>query len=294
MFLTIFTPAYNRRYRLNALYESLCRQTDKDFEWVIVDDGSTDDTESLVNEFIEENKLDIVFHRQENGGKHRAINKGVSMARGKMFFIVDSDDFLPDNSVERIRYYSEQIMDDDRFGGICGLKCLFNGKIVGTDTSLLPNPLDCSSLEYRFKYKVRGDRAEVFKLSVLKDYPFPEIEGEKFCTEALVFNRIAKNYLLRYFPENIYFCEYLPDGLSASSVRIRANNPKAAVLYYKELIKNDIGLIQKLKTAINYFRFRFCLSDKDYLRDNQIGVIWFIMMPFGFIFYLRDKFISKV
>ena len=122
MLVTIFTPTYNRAYRLTALYESLCSQTCKDFEWLIVDDGSSDNTEELVNGWINENKIDIRYIKQQNGGKHRAINNGVKNARGILFFIVDSDDILPDNSIDRVAVHYKMIEGKSEFGGLCGLK----------------------------------------------------------------------------------------------------------------------------------------------------------------------------
>ena len=109
MLITVFTPTYNRAHLLQMLYDSLCKQTFNDFEWLIVDDGSKDDTESVVNTFIAEDRLDIRYIKQSNGGKHRAINRGVAEANGDLFFIVDSDDYLSNNGLELIEYYYEQI-----------------------------------------------------------------------------------------------------------------------------------------------------------------------------------------
>ena len=106
--ITIFTPTYNRDYIIINLYKSLLIQTLKDFEWLIIDDGSTDNTELLVSSFIKDNKINIRYIKQQNGGKHRAINKALEEAKGELFFIVDSDDQLVDNAIERILYYFDQ------------------------------------------------------------------------------------------------------------------------------------------------------------------------------------------
>ena len=97
--ITVFTPTYNRAYMIDKLYDSLCLQTCKDFEWIVVDDGSVDNTEELIQNFIQENKIHIVYYKQKNQGKHIAINKGVELAKGELFFIVDSDDILPKDSL---------------------------------------------------------------------------------------------------------------------------------------------------------------------------------------------------
>jgi glycosyltransferase involved in cell wall biosynthesis len=121
MLITVFTPTYNRAKLLKRLYDSLCVQTFTDIEWLIIDDGSVDNTEKIVNGFIAENKIGIRYIKQRNGGKHRAINHGVREAKGELFFIVDSDDWLPEDSLETINKYYQGIKDDKSFAGISGL-----------------------------------------------------------------------------------------------------------------------------------------------------------------------------
>ena len=200
--ITVFTPAYNRAYIIGKLYESLCRQTFRDFEWLVVDDGSTDDTGTLVAKFIAEKKFPIRYFRQGNGGKHRAINRGVREAAGTLFFIVDSDDFLPNDALFRVSVRFDEIRGNNEFAGVCGLKCFLNGKRVGGDCDW--KILDCSCLEFRHRHKVRGDMAEVFRTSVMREFPFPEIVNERFCTEALVWNRGSKIQAALFLRENLH------------------------------------------------------------------------------------------
>lgn len=287
--VTVFTPTYNRAYILSKLYESLQKQTYKNFEWLIVDDGSTDETENLIKGFIDDGVIAINYIRQQNGGKHRAINRGVEEAKGELFFIVDSDDYLSEKALERIVYYLDPIRVDSDFVGVCGLKSYFSGEIVGGEKDF--EILDCSSIDFRLRHKIKGDMAEVFKTELLKLYPFPDIEGEKFCPEALVWNQIAQKHKFRYFNEKIYFCEYLPDGLTAKIVKMRMNSPKASLLYYSQLCKFKIPFIQKIKAAINYWRFSFNTNDVSMSdKISQIGFfISIISYPIGFAMYLRDK-----
>ncbi len=287
MMITVFTPTYNRAYIIYKLYQSLCQQSNLNFEWLIVDDGSTDDTGNLINSFISEDKIQIRYIKQNNGGKHRAINRGVQLAKGELFFIVDSDDQLPPTSIEQIIKYYSQIKSDLSFAGVCGLKYYFSGEKVGSE---LPYQiLDCNSLDFRYKYKAKGDMAEVFRTSVLKDFPFPEIKNEKFCPEALVWNRIATKYKFRYFNQNIYMCDYLPDGLTAKIVRLRMQSPLASLLCYSELYYMPIPFLQKLKAAINFWRFSFCTKDSFSHKIKQIGLVSLFMYPLGLLFYLKDK-----
>lgn len=284
--ITIFTPTYNRAYIIGKLYESLLTQTSKDFEWLIVDDGSTDDTEALIDSFIAERKINIRYVKQPNGGKHRAINHGVRLAKGELFFIVDSDDQLPSDSIAIVSDYYSQVSDDSSFAGVCGLRYYSTGVKIGGE--FIYDVLDCNSIDFRFKYKLTGDMGEVFRTSVLKEYPFPEIENEKFCPEALVWNRIALKYRLRYFNRNIYLCDYLPDGLTAKIVKLRMDSPLASMLYYSELYNMPIPIDQKLKAAINYWRFAFCLEKTMKYKLSIIGYKALFMYPFGLLFHLND------
>lgn len=284
--ITVFTPTYNRKYIIGKLYESLCSQTCQNFEWVIVDDGSTDGTKGLISSFISEQKIAIRYIKKTNGGKHRAINSGLQEARGELFFIVDSDDALASNAIERIIYHYSNVKDKSKFAGICGLKAHFSGEKISGEPNF--EVLDCSSLEFRFKHKMKGDMAEVFKTDILKKYPFPEIPREKFCPEALIWNRIASKYKLRYFNEKIYLCDYLPDGLTAKIVRIRMKSPEASKMYYSELYHTKIPYIQKVKAAINYWRFAFN-SFKSF-RENikPIGIFSILVIPISSLLYLND------
>ena len=260
--ITIFTPTYNRAYIIDKLYKSLCLQTNQHFEWLIVDDGSTDDTELLVQSFINEKKLLIRYFKQPNGGKHRAINKGVKEANGDFFFIVDSDDQLTVDAIEQVYVYSDSIKEEQSFAGVSGMRFYPSGERIGGDFNF--EVLDCSALEVRFKYSIKGDMSEIYKTDILRKYPFPEFENEKFCPEAVVWNRIACNYKLRYFNKKIYLCDYLNDGLTAKIVKIRMQSPNASMLCYSELTEMNIPSIQKIKSSINYWRFSFCsdLSDR--------------------------------
>ena len=200
MIFTIFTPTYNRAYLLSKLYESLKSQSFKDFEWLIVDDGSTDGTRDMVDGWTNEGLLNIRYYYQENGGKHRAINKGVPLASGEWFFIVDSDDYLPDNSLEIANKWMKSVENNESFAGVSGMRRI-NGNVPKVNFEVL----DLSPL--RINEYIRVDKAEIFKTAILKKYPFPDIPGEKFCAEGLIWSRIGLRYKLRYFNEVIYFCE---------------------------------------------------------------------------------------
>lgn len=282
--VTVFTPAYNRAYTLERLYQSLCQQTSSDFEWLIIDDGSTDETEQLVQRFVREERIPIVYSKVENGGKHRAINRGVQMARGELFFIVDSDDWLMSDAIEVINRRFSEIASNNDFCGVCGLRCYPDGTRIGGECDF--GVLDCTAIDFRFRHRVKGDMAEVIKTDILKKYPFPEIENEKFCPEALVWNRLAMKYKFRYFYTKIYVCEYLPDGLTAGIVRVRRNSPVASMMYYSELYRLKIDLKTTVKAAINFWRFAQKPRRGSY---RMWGLLSLASLPLGKLMRLNDS-----
>ena len=283
MLITVFTPTYNRAHLLPRLFESLQRQTFQDFEWLVVDDGSTDGTENLPFFKEEHEGFPIRYIRQENGGKHRAINRGIKEAKGELFLILDSDDSLPEVSLERIAFYYQQIKDNFSFGGVCGYMAHHDGTVIGHGNDALL--LDVNTLELRYKYHVQGDMCEVFRTSVLKEFSFPEIDRERFCPEALVWNRIAQKYRLHVFHEVVYFRDYLDGGLSDKIVRIRMESPVASMMTYAEMLGYDIPLREKVKSAINYWRFRLCSKAQN---KPQIPWYWHWTMPLGWLMHWRD------
>ncbi len=226
-----------------------------DFEWIIVDDGSTDNTEEMVNRIIERHgKFPIRYIKTVNGGKHRAINRGVQEARGELFFIVDSDDYLLSEALEKINEVEQSIPCEEkkRFAGVCGLKGFSENKVVGS--TFEGKYLDINTLE-RESHGIHGDKAEVFYTDIIKQYPFPEFENEKFLTECVVWDKIASDgYKMRFFNEIIYICNYLEDGLSAKYDRLLRDNPIGYGRYLSQRIKyGKITGINKWNKYLEYY-----------------------------------------
>lgn len=285
--LTIFTPTYNRAYILPRLYESLVAQTCRDFEWIVADDCSTDDTEELLNHWAAEGRIDIrCFRMAQNSGKHAAINQGVAEARASWFFIVDSDDHLTEDAVEWALKRIGQADDEPEIGGISGTRMHLDGTRIGSPKSF--NDIECLPTELTLKYGITGDMAEIWRTDVLRSLPFPVYKGEKFCPEALIWFRIADRGLrVRYYCYPIYVCEYLGDGLTASIVRQRARSPKASALFYSEMAhRPNISPAQHIKAAINFWRFArgpICS------RTLQIGALGLPLLPLGLLMRLHDR-----
>lgn len=280
--ITIFTPTYNRAYIIHNLYESLCRQTCKDFEWLIVDDGSTDNTRDLIQLFQKGNKINIRYIYKDNGGKHTAINRGVEAAKGELFFIVDSDDYTTDDAVEWIIKTAKPILNDNRFAGISGLRITPNGEKIGGGEDF--GVIDADALAIRYHHHVSGDLAEVYKTSILQQYPFPEIPGERFCSEGLIWARIAQKYILRYVYKGIYICEYLNDGLTYNRVKCRRESPTYSMLLYSEGVNNNlIPIKERLKYAILFWRYSELSKCSFITKCNQIGWKYVFLYPIGIL-----------
>lgn len=222
--ITIMTPTYNRAYILGNLYASLKKQTSVFKEWLIVDDGSTDNTKELVEKWQKEcNRFPIIYVYQDNGGKHRALNKGVHFANGKYIFVVDSDDTLTPNAIEISEQYIGMIDREEKFAGVCGLR----GHTP--DVSMVKYPKKAPYFDGTGKEICRigmtGDKAEIVRTDLLKKYPFPEFEGENFLTEGAFWLRLSQEgYKLRVFPRIIYLCRYREDGLTRNLGSLIVNN----------------------------------------------------------------------
>ena len=258
MKLTICTPTYNRGYILPELYNSLKKQTSMLFEWLIIDDGSTDNTDEIISSWISnENKFSIRYYKKENGGKCSAINYGIDLAQGELFLVIDSDDTVTPDAVENIIALEKTIVNKNKF---CGVS--FN---LGLSASQTPNKLftetykDATLLERYSEFD--GERAFAFYTEVHKKYKYPVFDNEKFMTEAVVWNRIANDgYKMRFANDIICIYEYRDDGLTKAGNSIFINNPHGYGLWLKEKdIFMNKSFSDKLKT---YYSFVCELKDK--------------------------------
>lgn len=286
-FITILTPTYNRASLLPRLFDSLLRQTSKDFEWIVVDDGSTDDTREVVANLKE--KCDGAFPMgyvyKANGGKHMAINIGAERARGELLFIADSDDLLTDDALETVANSWHDISDDKSFAGIAGLDITMDTReVIGS--GLPQEHIDCNAIDIRYRHHVTGDMKEVFRTEVLREFPFPEFAGERFCPEQLVWFRMARRYRLRYINKPIYIADYQPDGITAGITRARMRNPSASMLTYAELTECPVPFLVKVKAAINFWRFWHCRTATSVV--PRVALRWHWLRPLGWMMHVRD------
>lgn len=256
--ITVFTPTYNRAYIIEKLYNSLKRQNYVDFEWLVVDDGSSDNTEDLFKIWRNENNpFTIRYYKTENGGKHRAINVGLDLADGEIFFTVDSDDELTNDALFKINQWFEQIADNDEIQGIVANRGYSESETINNyflEDYMDAYLSDMHKLVENGKNVLDGERAIAFYTDFHKKYKFPEFDGEKFMTEAVVYNRMSHdNYKMRFFNDIIWIYEYHSDGLTKAGTKLFINNPKGYGLWIKE--KNKFEKNSLLRTFITKYQF---------------------------------------
>ncbi len=289
MKFTIFTPTYNRAYTLPKLYYSLVKQTFKDFEWLIVDDGSTDDTRNLVEGWIKEGVVKIRYINKKNSGKQRSYNIGIKSAFGELFICIDSDDQYTEDALEKILYYWNEIEDKNKYAGLGYLSIYSNGELIG---SQFPGDIfDSNHFDIYFKHGVRGDKGLMFKTSVLRRFYFPEIEGERFITEATLYNRISREYKIRYLNERLEIKDYYPDGLTAKYREIMLRNPVGSALYHNERNYFKMSLKDQVLNAAVYVKYsllakRGILQILEKSKSNKVLTIF--SLPLGMFMYFKE------
>lgn len=291
--ITIFTPTYNRAHLLPRLYESLQKQECKDFEWLVIDDGSYDETAQLFDAWIrEKNDFNIHYSRVCNGGKQRAINKALDMACGEYFFIVDSDDYLTADAISFIKKAFETLPEDDTFIGISVVRGGLDGKALCRIPKIdsTKGYIDCSNID-RPKYDLQADMAEVFFTEKLKKFRFPVWKGETFTPEAVVWDRLAMTgYKLRWYAKVAYICEYQEGGLTMSAWKLLKLNPMGyAMLFNTQLEVNKYrkkrhdslsqGLFWTINTVMQFVSCCCLAGEYSYVRKCVDKLVWLLLVP---------------
>lgn len=267
MILTIFTPTYNRKDRLLRAYESLKAQSVRDFIWIIVDDGSDDGTGEEVERLMREAPFEIRYHRQENGGKMRAHNRGVMMCDTEAFLCLDSDDHLSQGAVNDILDGWNKIRDDERYAGIIAYKGESEDKVIYGNH--FPDTEDSSFRElYRKGFK--GETTLVLRTDLLKANLFPEIEGEKYVPEDVVYDRIDEGHIFKVMDRIFTVCELVDEGLTDRADKLRHEAPTGWFIYYYQRAASWPFGIMKIKFASHYLRFEK-LVDKEYREHYALG-----------------------
>lgn len=286
MRITVFTPTYNRSELLKNLYVTLYNQTCKDFEWLIVDDGSYDNTKEVVEEFKKNSDFPIVYIWKNNGGKHTALNLAFKKARGDFFVCVDSDDYLLPDAIEIMCVLSKKI-ENTNLAGFVGMCQDRQGKIIGKAPieNIISNTIDIRDV-----YGIQGE-PEIYKTSILRDKEFPVFKGERFITEAILFDEITQKNKLLYTNVVLMVKDFQKGGLTANEPKIRVKNPIGTLTYYRQRYNISKTIKGKIKALVNYERFLLHSNNsknKVPLNINQ-KTLGYILLPLAFIMYKIDK-----
>lgn len=288
MQLTIYTPVYNKAATIQRTFDSLVAQTNHDFEWIVINDGSSDGSDDIIKSFSS-TLLNWRYIKKENGGLSSVMNLAAQEASGKFILRLDGDDYLRDDAVQKILdSLDQEDVDSGDIGAVVFLTCYENGEIVGFHP--FSEITKCAFYDYRNKYKAVGDRAEVFKTEVFKAFPMPQFEKETFCSESIVWNRISDFYSAIYIPQSIYVREYADNSITAQGAPIRIRNPKGCQLALADILNRPCCFSIFLKESINYFRYSLHsnYSLKKLVKDIPVSSLIIGIVP-GTILYLIEK-----
>lgn len=282
--ITVFTPTYNRAYCLDRLYESLKRQTSNDFEWLIIDDGSSDNTRNLINNWIKENVVSIKYIFQENQGMHGAHNTAYKNIFTELSMCVDSDDYLTDDAIEAItRFWLKN--KNNKYSGIIALNSKTDGNLLGNK---LPENKSSSKLfELYFKYGTYGDKKLIYRTDVMKSYPeYPLYKEEKYvplCTKYLLADQ---NFELLIMNKVVCNVEYQNDGSSLNIINQYKKNPRGFIYYRKIAMTLAPTLKRRFTECMHYVSSCLIINERRIVGNSTNKVLTFLAFPFGLFLYL--------
>ena len=288
MMITVLTPTFNRGGRLQSLWNSLQKQTVKDFEWLVVDDGSTDGTKNLITQLQEKSDFPIRYIYKNNGGKHTALNVGIQTICSELIFIVDSDDCVTDDAVESILKIHKKYRSQNNICGYAFLRAFPDGKINGKKFDV--DEKIGSYIDVRVNGDDTGaDKAEVFKTHCLKEFPFPEYPNEKFLGEDLVWVRMARKYEMVHINKAIYVGNYLEDGLTNNRRKHNIASPVGCMHRAEEFMESDLKTRYRIKGGLQYIVYgRFAgVKVVDLIRKSRHKVLATVCTPGGLFLHSR-------
>ena len=289
MLITICTPTYNRKYTLNRVYNSLLQQTNKKFEWIIIDDGSTDDTKKLVKQFMQDNEITVRYYYQKNQGKHVALNKGYKEARGSLLTCLDSDDWLYPDAIETVLSKWNDIFENEKIAGLIALDSYADGKTVGTALPYGKTSINWISLIH--KEKMKGDKDYYIKTEILKKYKFPSYKGNKHMPPTYQHYLLSKHYDFLLLNKHTKYVQYLEDGISKNKYNKYIIAPDNFARYRYEIMDLIPSLKKKIINAI-HFNASLYLGNIKIIPNKLFNkTIVFVTKPLGYVLskYIKVK-----
>lgn len=289
--LTVFTPAYNRAYSIHLCYESLLRQTCKDFVWLVVDDGSTDETAQLIKQWQKkDNGFEIKYVYKENGGMHTAHNTAYENIDTLLNVCIDSDDYMTDDAVEKIVSFWQKY-GDEKYAGIIALDCTKDGKIIG---SHLEHNRKDTTLSGFYARGGKGDKKLIYRTDVMKKYPpYPVFEGEKYVSLAYKYSLADKDYTLLIMDEPVCVVEYMADGSSTNMFKQYLKNPNGFAFIRKTDMKNADNFKELMRCCTHYVSSSIIAGNKSFLKESPKKGATLLALPFGAALTLYIKKKSK-
>lgn len=283
--LTVFTPTYNRAYCLPELYESLCQQTSKDFVWMIIDDGSSDDTRSLVNSWMKEAKVEIQYLYKENGGMHTVHNTAYENINTELNVCIDSDDQMTNNAVELIVEFWKN-NGSTKYAGILGLDIYKDGRFVSSRK--FPEGIKSGKYyELKGKYGLVGDIKFVYRTEIIKNYmPYPVFEGEIFTPLGYKYLLVDQKYDMLLMNEALCIVDYRQDGNSHNLIKQYFRNPRGFLEERKVRMRKSYTLRERFQNTVHFITSKLILGQLNIFSGNKNILLTIVAAPFGFIYYL--------
>ncbi|MBD1903543.1 glycosyltransferase family 2 protein [Trichocoleus sp. DQ-A3] len=294
---TVFTPTYNRAHTLHRVYESLKAQTYRDFEWLIIDDGSTDRTRELVEQWQKEVDFSIRYIYQRNAGKHIAFNRGVREAKGELFLNLDSDDGCVPEALERFKYYWDMIAESEKekFSAVTCLCKSPNNQVIGSRYPF--DPTDSDPLEIRYRFKVTGEKWGFQRTDILRQFSFPEELVKTYIPEGLVWNKIARKYKTRFVNEALRI--YWTDQQSMVNYQHPSKNAVGGRMRHLAALNEEIiwfgyAPFNFFRSAVHYSRFSFytetTIREQFQALNTALGkLLWLVAFPVGYLVYWQNR-----
>lgn len=283
--ITVFTPTYNRVKTLKRVYESLLNQTCKDFEWLIIDDGSTDNTEKIVKAWKNDNYISITYIKQKNNGKAKSINKSLELTNTALWICLDSDDFFIPRAIEIIKQKYKIIESKEDVCGMISLRIFENGEPM--QKTKIPDTLMFSTQgNLRYNLNIEPEYAQVYKTSVAKEYLYPEIEGENYFPLSYVADQMDLDYELLVLHESFMVIEYQEDGITNNNKKHVINNPIGQTLFRHQQVEIGVNWKVKIKSSIIY-NSASLLSKKryDFIKITD-RILVMVTYPLGILDYI--------